>query len=323
MNRLIRTAALLVLVSGCTKEAEVPVPATAQTTDPTRQTDLKADHARWVAERDASLRKPDGWAALIGLHWLQGDVQRIGSGDGNDVRLLIGPAALGTVKQHDGVVSFVPASGSDVTVDGQPVRGALALKVAGKTPGTTLAYDGGKGKINLIQRGDALALRVHHADAPTRAHFAGLDFWPAEPSWVVNARFVAHPAGKSIAIVNVIGHSSDVPNPGYVEFEKDGRTWTLEAFGDPAKSLSLMFKDATSGKESYGVGRYLEVGPVRADGHLAIDFNRAYNPPCAYTDFATCPIPPRENHLVQKDAQGGPSRLAVLAGEKAYKGHES
>src|SRR5690606_37155398 len=102
------------------------------------------------------------------------------------------------------------------------------------------------------------------------------------------------------------------------EFERDGRRWRLEALGDPARSLNLMFQDRTSGRESYAVGRYLHTGPVAADGTVAVDFNRAYNPPCAYTAYATCPMPPPENRLAQRGADGQLVRLAVLAGEKTY-----
>jgi len=328
MKSMLSAAALLLLVGGCARQAGAPAqaqaPAAASAPSVAPGQDLKAEHARWVSDREASLRKPDGWASLTGLHWIEGSEQRVGSGEGNDIKLLIGPESLGTVRQHAGVVSFLPAEQADLTIDGRPVPDAVELKPAGEGgPGTTLSYDAGKGKINLIQRGNALALRVHHADAPTRQHFAGLDFWPAQPEWVVDARFVAHPPGKSIAIVNVIGDSNEVPNPGYLQFEKDGKTWRLEAFGDPSKGLNLMFKDATSGKESYGVGRYLQTGPVCSDGHVAVDFNRAYNPPCAYTDFATCPIPPRENNLAHQQIEGRDASLAVAAGEKSYKGHES
>jgi uncharacterized protein (DUF1684 family) len=324
MKHVFGAAALVLFAGGCARQAEPPAASAATATASAPTTDLQTEHARWASEREASLRKPDGWASLIGLHWIEGAEQRVGSGEGNDIKLLIGPATLGQVRQQAGAVSFIPAEHAGVTVDGRSVPGAIELRPASEDgPGTTLSYDEGKGEINLIQRGDALALRVHHADAPTRQHFAGLDFWPAASAWVVDARFVAHPPGKSIAIVNVIGNASDVPNPGYVQFEKDGRTWRLEAFGDPSKGLNLMFKDATSGKESYGVGRYLQTGAVGGDGHVAIDFNRAYNPPCAYTDFATCPIPPRENNLARQNSEGGEASLAVTAGEKRYKGHES
>jgi uncharacterized protein (DUF1684 family) len=181
-----------------------------------------------------------------------------------------------------------------------------------------LVYDGGKGRITAIGRGGQLALRVRHANAPNRLAFSGLDYFPADPAWRVRARFVAHPPGKTLPIVNLIGNVSDNPNPGYVEFERDGRRWRLEALGDPAKDLNLMFQDGTSGRQSYAVGRYLQTGPVAADGTVIVDFNRAYNPPCAYTAYATCPLPPPENRLAQHDDGGALLRLAVLAGEKKY-----
>jgi uncharacterized protein (DUF1684 family) len=125
---------------------------------------------------------------------------------------------------------------------------------------------------------------VRHADAPERLNFHGLEVFPPTVQWQVTARFIAHPPGKTLSIANILGDVNDTPNPGYVEFEKDGRKWTLEATGDPAKALSFVFRDATSGKQTYGIGRFLKTGPVAADGTVVVDFNRAYNPPCAFTE---------------------------------------
>jgi uncharacterized protein (DUF1684 family) len=282
--------------------------------------DFKAEHARWLKERETELTQPDGWTSLIGLHWVEGRQQTVGSTEGSGIRLRIGPPALGVVNERDGALFFSAAPGSGVTLDGKPLQGEAPLKAEGRGGGTKLAYDGGKGQITLIDRGGKHALRVRHADSPDRLHFKGLAAYAPDERWAVTARFVAHPPGQTINIVNILGDANESPNPGYIEFERDGRPWRLEATGDPAKGLSFVFKDATSGKETYGIGRFLKTGPVEADGTVVVDFNRAYNPPCAFTEYATCPLPPKENYFTAKNDRGETVRLAVVAGEKKYAG---
>jgi uncharacterized protein (DUF1684 family) len=224
------------------------------------------------------------------------------------------------VEQRDGALFFVADAASGVSVDGKPLQGEVAVKPEGRGGGTRLVYDGGKGQITVIERGGKLALRVRHADSPDRLHFKGLEVFAPDESWQVKAKFVAHPPGSTMKIANIIGDVNDSPNPGYVEFERNGQTWKLEAQGDPAKGLSFVFKDATSGKDTYGIARFLKTGPVAADGTVVVDFNRAYNPPCAFTEYATCPLPPKENQFALKDGNGKTVRLAVVAGEKKYAG---
>jgi len=294
-----------------------PVDAQAATGIPTASA-FQEEHADWVRRRAADLGKPDGWTSLTGLHWLEAGTQRVGGSEDNDIRLAIAPARLGQIEQRGDAVFFQPADGVAVTTEGTPVLGSTRLTPEGSGGGTTLSYDDGKGKISVIRRGQRLALRVRHADAPARVAFSGLDFFPADEGWRLQARFVPHPAGRTLPIASVIGEVTDTPNPGYVVFEKEGRQWRLEALGDPAKGLNLMFQDQTTGRQTYGVGRYLRTDVVAADGSVALDFNRAYNPPCAYTEFATCPLPPPENRLAQQDADHTLVRLAVLSGERKY-----
>lgn len=310
-----RLAISIVLLLGAVSLADH---ADARTGSNTASTDFAATHAQWVETRARELAKPDGWISLIGLHWIDPGESSVGSSPTRTIRLGIGPARLGTVSLHDGTVRFRPAPDASISLDGTPLREEVILQPEARAAGTQLVYDGGKGRISLVVRGERLALRVRHADAPARIGFHGLEFFPADPAWQVRARFVAHPPGHTLPVVNLIGNLSDSPNPGYFEFEQEGRSWRLEALGDPASGLNLMFQDATSGKETYAVGRYLHVDAVATDGTALLDFNRAYNPPCAYTDYATCPVPPPENRLAQKDATGNIVRLAVRAGEKSY-----
>ncbi len=287
---------------------------------PQGATAFESSHAAWVKERETELTQPDGWTSLIGLHWINAGQQTVGAGEANDIRLKIGPDKLGKVEQREGGLFFVPAANAGVTLEGKPLQNEVQLKPEGRGGGTKLAYDGGKGQITVIDRSGKLALRVRHADAPERLHFKGLETFAPDEHWQVKAKFVAHPPGKTLAIANIIGDVNESPNPGYVEFERNGQTWKLEAQGDPAKGLSFVFKDATSGKETYGIARFLKTGPVAADNTVIVDFNRAYNPPCAFTEYATCPLPPKENQFALKNAQGETVRLAVVAGEKKYTG---
>ncbi|AWH53056.1 hypothetical protein C1924_07635 [Stenotrophomonas sp. ESTM1D_MKCIP4_1] len=302
-------------VLACSPQASTTVQAG---TDAPASTAFQTAHAEWVRKRAEDLARPDGWTSLTGLHWLDAGKQRVGAGEDNSIRLAIGPDQLGQVELRADGVYFQPAAGVPITVDETLLQGTTRLVPEGSGAGTTLAYDDGKGKISVIRRGQRLALRVRHADAPARRDFAGLDFFPADEHWRVQAQFVPHPAGRTLPIVNVLGEITDTPNPGYVRFKKEGHEWQLQALGDPAKGLNLMFQDQTTGRQTYGVGRYLRTDPVAADGSVTLDFNRAYNPPCAYTEFATCPLPPPENRLAQQDGSQPRVRLAVLAGEKKY-----
>ncbi len=154
-----------------------------------------------------------------------------------------------------------------------------------------------------------MGVRVKDRKSAALAAFHGLDTWPIQPAWRVEARFEPYDPPKTIGIPNVLGQVTDSPAPGAVVFDWQGKSYRLDALGDPKEGLSLIFADQTNGKETYGAGRFLETGPVK-DGKVFVDFNLAYNPPCAFTAFATCPLPPSQNRLA----------LRVEAGEKKYAG---
>ncbi|WP_343723593.1 DUF1684 domain-containing protein [Herbaspirillum seropedicae] len=281
-----------------------PAPAPVQAEDPA----FAAQQQQWRVQRYQDLVRPDGWTALVGLHWLQNKSHFIGSGATSGIRLAVGPAKLGLLRREGSQWWFTPEAGTDVTHEGQPVRGRIRMDTDKDAQPTLLAFDGGKGQLSLIRRGPRDALRVKHADAAARRDFAGLQYCPGGTQWQVPARFIAHPAGKTLPIVDITGLTTEMPNAGAVEFERDGRQWRLEAIGEPGQPLFLIFADRTSGHGSYPAGRYLDTAAPAADGSLTLDFNHAYNPPCAFTAFATCPLSPPENRM----------DLRVDAGEKAY-----
>ncbi|WP_434212022.1 DUF1684 domain-containing protein [[Pseudomonas] boreopolis] len=295
----------LLALAGCGRE-DAPQPARpAEALD--RQ--FLAETLAWREQRLEELRKPDGWTSLVGLHWLELKAHYIGSSPDSGIRLAVGPAKMGLVSVEGDKVWFTPEKHAALTVDGKPLAGRIRFYSDRDDAPTTIGFDEGKGRLTLIQRGDRRALRVRHADADSRVRFAGLDHWPADPAWRVEARFVPNPAGKTIPIVDIVGITTEQPNAGAVEFEKDGRTYRLEAIGEPGHELFIVFADRTSGHGSYPAGRFIDAGAPDAQGRVVLDFNRAYNPPCAFTPFATCPLPPPENRL----------DLAVAAGEKNYR----
>jgi uncharacterized protein (DUF1684 family) len=300
-------ALCIALVAGC--GGDEAADAARDQREAALATAFADEQAAWRSERREGLLKPDGWTSLVGLHWIEPGAHYVGSDADNGIRLAIGPAHLGLLRLENGIATFVPESGAAVTLDGAPLAAGATLRTDAAEEGpSVLAYDGGKGLATVIERGGRHALRVKHADAPTRVNFAGLEYWPGGRDWKVDAKFVPNPAGKTIPIVNIIGMTDEVPNPGAVEFRRDGRTFRLEALDEGDGQLFLIYADRTSGHGSYGAGRYLYADMPDAKGNVVLDFNRGYNPPCAFTAFATCPLPPPENRL----------DLAIAAGEKAY-----
>ncbi len=266
------------------------------------------DNDIWREQRQAELLAPDGWTSLVGLHWLELKAHYIGSGSTSGIRLAMGPPRLGMVVRDGGRYWFTPEPGVAVQVDGQAVKGRIPFHADDEADPTVIAFDDGKGALSLIHRGQRHALRVKHADAPARIHFGHLDYWPADLSWRITARFVPHDAGKTMPVVDITGLTTEQANAGAIEFERGGRTWRLEALGEPGRSLFVILADRTSGRGSYAAGRNIDLDAPDGKSQVVIDFNRAYNPPCAFTPFATCPLPPPENRL----------DLPVEAGEKAY-----
>ena len=295
---------LLLPLAACDRNA---APAT-QAEKPAANPVFLADNAIWRDERKQALLQPDGWTSLMGLHWLELKAHYIGSGPGSGIKLAVGPAKLGMVKQEAGKVFFTPESGLALTLNGEPLKGRVELQSDHDEAPGLIGFDEGKGVLALIKRGERYGLRIKHADAPSRLNFSGLEYWPAEEDWNIEGKFIAHPAGKTIPIVDIIGTTSDIPNPGAVEFARDGKAYRLEALDGGDGELFLVLADRTSGHGSYPAGRFLGAAAPDAQGRVWLDFNRAYNPPCAFTAYATCPLPPPENRL----------DLAITAGEKTY-----
>lgn len=276
--------------------------------DTPAMTEHQQEVASWRAQRIERLTAPAGWLSLVGLHWLPGEgVLTLGQGPDLDVDLGRGPAALGRIEWRAGQAFFHLQDGAQARV-GESELGAepLLLNPEADTPAPVVSF--GSASFQLLVRGDKFALRVRDSEAPTRTRFAGIPHFDVDPSWRIEARFEPHPEPRTIEVATVAGTLESYPNPGRIVFERDGRSHSLEALEEQGSSAwFFIFADRTSGRESYGMARYLYAGPP-VDGKLVIDFNKAYNPPCAFTDYATCPMPPEGNRL----------DLAVRAGEKKY-----
>ncbi len=279
----------------------------APATDP----DYVARVDAWHARRLARLTAETGWLTLVGLHDLRPGVQTLGSAPDRDVRLVAkAPPRLGTLAITGDTLRFTPAAGVAVTAgdDTVPLAGPVTLRSDRDGEPTVLRT--GPLLLYVIARGDRYLLRVKDRDSERRRLFAGIPRYPVDARWRVVARLDTAAAG-TVLVANAIGQESPEPTPGVLRFSLAGRDCRLTPLGDPREGLFLVFADATTGRETYGGGRFLETDPVAPDGTVVLDFNRAYTPPCAFTDYATCPLPPAENRLP----------VAVTAGEKMPPGH--
>jgi uncharacterized protein (DUF1684 family) len=266
--------------------------------DPER---LREDVEAWRARRYALLRREVGWLTLIGLDWLRPGVNRVGSDPSNDVVIPTGPARAGTLTVTD---AGVAADGAFLH-DGASVD---RLVLATDRDGEPTMLELGALRMCVINRGGRLALRSWDTASERPQTFTGLDHWPPNPDWLLQARFEPT-SGRSVTVPDVTGMIEEEASPGELAFEVDGVVHRLQALeGGDAGELWLIFGDATNGNQTYGGGRYLYTDAPDADGRVTVDFNRAYNPPCVFTPYATCPLPWPENRLP----------IRVEAGERAF-----
>lgn len=255
---------------------------------------VAAVKAQWAA-RDERLRDPMSWLSLVGLWWLEPGEYRFGADPHNEI-VLAGnglPATAGSLEVIDGVVGVHPLS-SELTMDGEPAREVtLQADVDGEPSLLSLASL----RLHVIRRGERLALRVRDTRAPALTQFAGIERYPVDPSWRLVGRLEGT-EGRTVQIVDITGAVAAEATPGSVRFEREGTQFTLDALpGGDDGSLWLIFGDATNGRDTYGGGRYLYTEPVGDAGEVVADFNLAYNPPCVFSSYATCPLPPAQNRL--------------------------
>jgi uncharacterized protein len=271
--------------------------------------EVAAVHA-WRAARVIEVAGESGWLTVVGLHWLRPGANSFGRARDNDIVLprdSLAPHA-GRFVVAGRSVRLEPAARSGVTLAGREVE---PCDVAPAAEGDGVVLASGSLRFFVIERGGRFGLRVRDLDSAARRAFRGLDYFPIDPSWVIEARFERYEPARRLPIVNVLGDEVEMLAPGALVFARDGREWRLDALLETAGDdhLFVMFADGTSGRTTYGGGRFLHV-PLPTGATARVDFNQAYNPPCAFTGFATCPLPPPQNRL----------ELAVPAGEVRYRG---
>ena len=284
----------------------------AQTTNAAAATDFSQQNIHWQNKRLASLTAPTGWLSLIGLDWLKEGANRVGSAADNDIVLKAGPAHLGVVTlSKDGNTHIVLDKRSGATVDGKSVTEAALVDDMHAGNGSPSVVAFGSASFLVIERDGRKALRVKDSNAETRLHFQGLDYYPADPSWRIVADWVPFDPPHDLEIGSVLGTINKEKVPGKAVFHRDGHTYELMPIQEEPDTLFFVIADRTSGKETYGAARFL-YADLPKDGKVVLDFNRAYNPPCAFTSYATCPLAPPENRM----------DIAVTAGEKKYRGSD-
>ena len=264
----------------------------------------------WHRQRIESLTSETGWLNLAGLFWLKDGDNKAGTAAGNDLTLPAGkaPNRLGTFRLANGVVQFEAAPGAAVQANNEPVTKTTTLFAPDLTKPVTLAS--GSLRAFVIKRGSRYALRLRDLQSPLLTDFKGIDRFPADESFRVKAQLELPTEARTIPILDVTGQTAQQPLAGTLVFDLDGKTHRLDAISEGDK-LFILFGDATNTHDTYGSGRFLYVGKPGADGQTVIDFNRSINPPCAFTPFATCPLPPKQNRLA----------VAITAGEKRYGTH--
>ena len=265
--------------------------------------------SKYRAERETRLKENErSWLALAGLFWLEEGNNTFGSDESNDIQLENPdvPAKAGIFQYKNNVVTIKVNDGATVTCNGEPVR-AKALRTDIEEHPDFLEL--GSLMLAAIKRGKNCLIRVWDRDSSGRKNFTGLNHYPINPDFRITARFVPYDPPRILKIRDVIGEEYDREFPGFVIFNLGGRECRLEAERD-GDGLFINFYDRTNGNGSYPGGRFLDVEPPN-DREVILDFNKSRNPPCAYTDYATCPLPPSQNRLP----------VRVPAGEMIYRHH--
>lgn len=247
----------------------------------------------WRQKREARLKADGGWLSVEGLFWLEEGESPFGSDKANAIVLPASvPPHSGVLTLTKGETRFRLAPGMAGTMGGQPVtEGALR-------PDSDDVLALGPVTLQVIERGGRRAIRMKDKDSARRRDFKGLRWYPVREKYRLAARWVPYATPRSIEIASVIGQVDTMPSPGYAEFELGGKTFRLEpVLEEPgAEELFFIFRDETAAKETYGAGRFLYAAMPK-DGQVVLDFNKAYSPPCAFTPYATCPLPPKQNRL--------------------------
>lgn len=265
---------------------------------------------QWHHERIESLTQPDSWLSLAGLYWLEPGVNTFGADSTSDIVFPPdkAPAHIGKFILNDSTITVSIAS--DVPVMHQQ-KEVSQMKLKSDANGEPTVLNLGSLSWYIIKRSGRYAVRLKDSKSALLQHFEGIDRYPVDKSWKVKATFIPYDEPKTVSIPTITGRPTETKIPGLLEFAIDGKTYQLAPFQTPGNDeFFVVFGDKTNGETTYGGGRFVYVYKPGEDNTTYIDFNLAYNPPCAFTHFATCPLPPAQNRL----------SIAITAGEKRFEG---
>ena len=261
-----------------------------------------AETESWRAQRERDLKSDTGWLTVAGLSFLKPGLNTVGSDRDSDVVLPSpAPARAGELTRENRTVWFAPAPGSGVLLNGAPLDGRVELKPRDRLSSGGVTF-------HLHESGERVGIRIRDVNSPLRRSFKGLRWFPVREAWTIDARFVPYDQPRVTTVANVLGDFEQLTVPGEVVFTVQGAEVRMQA-AQSGRRLWLIFSDATAGRDTYRI-RFLYADAPSPDGVVTLDFNRAYNPPCAYNPFTTCPVPPPQNRL----------KVAIPAGERKY-GH--
>jgi uncharacterized protein (DUF1684 family) len=266
----------------------------------------------WRQQRITNLTKADGWLSLIGLFWLKEGENSFGGAAANAIHFppQKAPAVMGNFVLIDGKITIHVFDNLPVLYAGEPIQ-FLELQSDENENPTVLSY----GSLNwlLIKRSNKYGIRLRDSESDHLKDFKGIEHYPVDQAWKIEAKFKPYSPEKKLAVPNILGTVTEENSPGALIFKINGLDFRLDPITEQnSKQWFIIFSDETNGSETYGAGRFLYVDPPDENGKVFIDFNKAYNPPCAFTGYATCPLPPEQNHLA----------IRITAGEKKYQGSE-
>ena len=264
---------------------------------PARATETES----WRAQRERDLKSDTGWLTVAGLVFLKPGVNTVGAHPDSDVVLPVtAPRHAGRLIREDTRVTFEPEGDAALTLNGAPVTARVQLGARDRITAAGVSF-------HLHESGERIGIRIRDVNSPLRKTFKGLKWFPIRDAWTIEGRFVPYPEPRPVTVANVLGDFERLTAPGDVVLRIGGQDVRLQAAAS-GRRLWFIFSDALGGRDTYRI-RFLYADPPDAEGRVTLDFNRAYNPPCAYNPFTTCPVPPPQNRL----------KVAVTAGERIYR----
>jgi len=260
---------------------------------------------QWDQKRISRLKEETGWLNLAGLFWLKEGENKFGSEKNNDIIFPFGPGQIGSLFLIDSIVTIKVNPGVEVLHNGTSVSEMI---MKDDYSDSTTFLQTGSLKWNIIKRTKGFAIRLRNLNSQLVKEFKGIERFPINVDWKIKAKFEVYDPPKKIMIPDIVGTVDEESSPGAAVFEVDGKTFSMDALDAEGSRIWFIFADETSGEETYGAGRFLYTDKPDSVGKVILDFNKAYNPPCVFSKFATCPLPPKDNYL----------KLRITAGEKMW-----